>query len=606
MSTTEETRDQSTDRPGIKRLLHAAQYGRKALTLSWNTSPKLTLLFAGLTLLGGLLPAAVTAIGRMIVDNVVRHSPSVWSWVGLECTAVIALAAVQRGITTTLSLLRVLMGHQVNVWILEKALELELHHFEDSTVHDKLMRAQREASMRPLSLLQRTFALLQHGISIVAFAGLLLGFSVWIPLLLFISALPGFLAEAKFSGESFRVYRWRSPERRQQLYLESVLSREDHAKEVKAFDLGQTLLGRYTSIFDRFYLEDKNLALRRGGWGFALGSISTLGLYAVYGWIITAVLKDQITLGQMTMYLVLFRQGQASVAASLEAIGGMYEDNLYLTNLYEFLAIPTSPKAGASASHGPVIDDGIRFENVSFYYPDATQPALKELSLHIRPGEKVALVGENGSGKTTLIKLLTKLYKPSSGRILFQGKDLTEWDARALRRHVAVIFQDFVKYQLLVGENIGVGDVNAFESEARWQKAATQSRADAVVDNLPQRYHTQLGRWFRSGVELSGGQWQKIALSRVFMKQEADVWILDEPTSAMDPQSEEDIFSELTTVSSEKTAILISHRFSTVRRASRIIVLDHGRIIEDGDHDSLLRLNGRYATLFRLQAKGYH
>jgi ATP-binding cassette subfamily B protein len=304
------------------------------------------------------------------------------------------------------------------------------------------------------------------------------------------------------------------------------------------------------------------------------------------------------------MYLLLFRQGQSAVSAILSSVGGMYEDNLYLSTLYEYLETPVEQSTG-SAVHGPDPGDGIRFERVSFSYPGATEPTLSDISLHLPPGGSLALVGENGSGKTTLIKLMTHLYEPSSGRILFEGRDVREWDEQALRTRIGVIFQDFARYQLQVGENVGAGDEPHFEDESRWREAAGKGQAAEFIGQLPQGYRTQLGKWFRDGRELSGGQWQKIALSRAFMRTRADVLVLDEPTAAMDARAEAEVFEHFRQLSAGRITILISHRFSTVRMADRIAVLERGRIIEQGSHAELMALRGHYAQLFSLQARGY-
>ena len=591
------------------------RYSRRALELVWTTSRPLTIALAVLTLIAGALPAAVAYVGALIIDSVVAairiHDTSgvaqyseVLRYVAYEAVIVAALAAAQRAISHCQSLLRAQLGQRVNVMILEKALTLELRHFEDSDFYDKLTRARREASSRPLSLVMRTFGLVQNGVSLVSYAVLLVQFSPWAVMVLLLAGLPAFIAETKFSGDAFRLFRWRSPETRMQMYLETVLAREDHAKEVKLFELGPLLLGRYRGIFEKLYAADRDLAVRRDSWGFAMGLFGTLALYGGYAWIAVETVTGGITLGQMAMYLTLFRQGQAAVSASLSAIGGMYEDNLYLSTLYEYLEQPVSPALGAMRK-GPDPADGVRFENVTFTYPGAEKPALHDVSLHIRPGESLALVGENGSGKTTLIKLLTRLYQPSSGRILLEGKDLNEWDEETLRRRVGVIFQDFARYQLLVGENVGAGDVREFDNEARWQEAADKGMATPFIRELPRGFRTQLGRWFNEGRELSGGQWQKIALARAFMRSEADILVLDEPTAAMDAAAEATVFEHFRSLTHDRIAILISHRFSTVRMADQIAVLEEGRIVERGSHEELLRSGGRYAKLFELQARGY-
>jgi len=610
--------DQPADSPG-RSFFGVFRYSRRALGLVWQTNRHLTVVLGLLTLVAGVLPAAVAYVGALIIDAVVAASQAysesgeaefvtVFGRVALEAAVVAALAGAQRGISLCQALLRAQLGQRVNVMILEKALTLELAQFEDSEFYDKLTRARREASSRPLSLVNRTFGLAQNLISLVSYGVLLVSFSPWAVVVLILAGLPSFVAETRFSGEAFTLFRWRSPDTRMQIYLETVLAREDNVKEVKLFGLGPLLLQRYRDIFERLYTRDRSLAIRRDGWGFVLGLIGTGALYGAYAWIAAAAVLSRITLGQMTMYLMLFRQGQAAVSAILTAIGGMYEDNLYLSTLYEYLETPSSRNdsdAQGELRKGPVPEDGIRFEDVSFTYPGASRPALLGIDLHIRQGESLALVGENGSGKTTLIKLLTRLYRPDSGRILLDGMDLEDWPEDALRQRIGVIFQDFARYQFLVGENIGAGDVRYFDDEEQWQEAAEKGMADDFVAELPEGYKTQLGKWFKGGQELSGGQWQKIALARAFMRSEADILVLDEPTAAMDAAAEASIFEHFRKLTRNRIAILISHRFSTVRMASQIVVIENGRIIERGSHEQLMELDGHYARLFQLQAAGY-
>nr|PZN69283.1 MAG: ABC transporter permease [Pseudomonadota bacterium] len=585
-------------------------YGRKAVELVWQTSRPLTIALAALTLVLGALPALVAFIGARIVDAVVAAAGSggalapVLELVALEGLAVAALAAAARGHSLASTLLREQLGFRVNSMILEKALTLDLEHFEDSEFYDRLTRARREASMRPLALVQRSFTLAQNVVSLVSFGVLLWQFSPWAVLLLVVAGLPGFIAETRFSNEAYRLFRWRSPERRMQAYLETVIAREDHAKEVKLYALGRRFLDRYQDIHRRLFAQERKLAIRRDTWGFALGLVATAALYGGYCWVAVSAVRGAISIGEMTMYLMLFRQGQGAVSAALGAISGLYEDNLYLSTLYEYLDTP--PRApGGTATRGPDPGDGLRLENVSFTYPGSAQPALSDVTLHLRPGRSLALVGANGSGKTTLIKLLTRLYVPTSGRILLDGLDLAEWDVEALRRRFGVIFQDYVRYQMLVGENIGAGDEPHFEDERRWREAAEQGEAAAMIESLPEGYHTQLGKWFQGGRELSGGQWQKIAVSRSFMRRDADIRVFDEPTAAMDAEAEAEVFRHVRDLAEGRMTILISHRFSTVRMADEIIVLDGGRIVERGDHESLMQRGGVYERLFSLQARGY-
>jgi ABC-type multidrug transport system, ATPase and permease components len=597
---------------GLKGLGDVFRYTRHALDLVWSTSRRLTFALALLTLVAGVVPAAIAYVGAQIVDAVVAAIAAgatddlshVLGYVALEGALVAALAAAQRGLSTCQSLLRAQLGQRVNEMILEKALTLELRHFEDSEFYDRLTRARREASSRPLALVMSSFGLVQNAIALVSFGTLLAQFSPWAVAVLLLAGLPSFVAEAKFSGDAFRLFRWRSPETRMQMYLETVIAREDHAKEVKLFELGPRLLERYRAIFRKVFREDRALTIRRDTWGFFLGLVSTGAFYAAYAWVALSAVRGRITLGEMTMYVMLFRQGQSAVSAILSAIGGMYEDNLYLSTLYEYLDTPVEAGTGTQAA-GPAPGDGLRFEHVTFTYPGAGEPTVHDVSFHLKPGESLALVGENGSGKTTLIKLLTRLYVPDTGRILLDGLDLAEWQPAALRRRIGVIFQDFARYQLKVGENIGAGDVRHFEDEARWRAAAGLGMSAPFIDELPAGYDTQLGKWFKDGRELSGGQWQKIALSRAFMREDADILVLDEPTAAMDARAEAQVFEQFQSLARERMVILISHRFSTVRMADQILVIEGGRVLERGSHEQLMQLGGHYAGLFSLQARGY-
>lgn len=605
----------SEETNSVSKFLAVFQYSKVAIEIVWSTSSALTVLMAVATLMSGVLPGLIASVGGLFVDAVAsalqesggaaeQARSDVLYYVLIEAGLVVLMTGAQKINSVCQSILRVLLGNKINVMILEKALTLELAHFEDSEYYDKLVRARREASSRPLSLVVKTFDLVRDIILLLTIGIWLFQFSPYAVLLLGLAGIPAFIAEAKFSGEAFRIHRRRSAERRMQIYLEMVLTREDGVKEVKLLQLGKLFLQRYVDIFRNIYKEDRNLVLRRGFWGYVLGLLASAAFYFAYGWVGFAAIAGAITIGQMTMYIAQFRLGQSAVTNSLTAINGMYEDNLYLSNLTEYLEHKVPEQTG-SATSGPNPEDGIRFENVSFYYPGSEIAALKDVTLHIRPGESLAIVGENGSGKTTLIKLLTRLYQPTNGKITLEGLDLNDWDINVLRNKIGVIFQDFARYQLLVGENIGIGDVEDLREEDRIEEAARKGMAEEFVKDLPDAYATQLGTWFKDGKELSGGQWQKIALSRAFMRNKADVLILDEPTAAIDARAEAEIFSHFRDLTANKISIIISHRFSTVRMADHIIVLEKAEIQEEGSHQELLASEGQYATLFKLQAQGY-
>lgn len=595
----------------LKNKLSLYKYSVNALKLVWDTSHSMVFILTIFTLLAGLLPAASAYLGKLIIDSVVdtisNYSDQklniIWYFLIIEALILILLEGSRKVINICQSLLRVMLGQKVNVLILEKALKLDISHFENSEFYDKMTRARREASVKPLSLVNRILNFIQGVLSLIAYGGLLISFSFTGVILLIIASVPSFIAETKFANQAFRLFNWRAPEAREQMYLETLIAREDYAKEIKLYNLGEVMLERYKSIFDKIFSEDKNLTIKRGVWSFLLGTFSSITFYSIYAWIVWETVKGKISLGDMTMYLTVFRQGQSTLSATLSSVGGMYEDNLYLSNLYDFLDEPVQNSNGENKKG--ITPTGLEFINVSFTYPGNSTPALKNISFNIKTGEKIALVGGNGSGKTTLIKLLSRLYVPDSGKILLDGVDLKDWDLKELHKRVGVIFQDFVKYQFTVGENIGVGDYSNIKDEKLWEVSAKKGLANEFIEKLENSYNTQLGTWFKGGKELSGGQWQKIALSRSFMRNEADILILDEPTSAMDAEAELKVFEHFRNNTESKMVILISHRFSTVRIADRIIVIQDGSIIENGSHQELMQLNGRYAELFTLQAESY-
>ncbi len=600
----------------ISRFFAVFRYSALAMRIVRDTSLPLTVVMAVATIVNGVLPASIAFVGGLFVDAVAgaiaaedaaalaAARADALFYIFIEVGLVVLMTGAQRVTTVSRSILQVLLGNRVNVMIIEKALTLELSHFEDAEYYDKLLRARREASSRPLGLVIKTFDLMRDLIALLTIGAWLFQFSPWVVVLLVLTGLPAFVAEAGFSGEAFRIMRRRSPERRLQFYLEMVLTREDGVKEVKLLQLGKLFLERYVNIFRNIYREDRNLVLRRNTWGYLLGLLSSGAFYFAYGWVGFSAIAGAITIGQMTAYIAQFRLGQNSVTSSLTAVNGMYEDNLYLSTLTEYLEHEV-PEPTGDRGHGPDPADGVRFENVSFSYPGSDTPALDGVNLHIKPGESLAIVGENGSGKTTLIKLLSRLYAPTEGRILLEGLELSQWNIEDLRRKIGVIFQDFARYQLPVGENIGIGDVEELDNEAQVREAARKGMAEDFIRELPGEYRTQLGAWFRDGKELSGGQWQKIALSRAFMRSKADVLILDEPTAAIDARAEAEIFAHFGKLTAKRISIIISHRFSTVRMANHIIVLENGQIQEQGSHDSLLKADGQYAHLFKLQAQGY-
>jgi len=534
--------------------------------------------------------------------------------VALELGAVVAMAGCERVLGLVRQLVGLRLGIDLNVRILEKAEKLSLRHFEDAEFYDKLTRARREASTRPLSLIQSNFQVVRNGLTLAGYVALLVRFSGWMALAVLIATVPAFIAEARFSGAAFRLRNWRSPDSRRLTYLEYVLGNDEHAKEVKLFGLAPLLLGRYRRLAETFFADDRSLAVRRMVWGYALSLLSTAVFYGCYALIVAATVRGRLSLGDMTLYLVAFRQGQQSFQAVLSALGGMYEDTLYMANLFEYFAIATEERQAA----GPVAivraEEGIRFDGVGFKYPGGGPSgrgergeawALRDVNVFVPKGQSLALVGENGAGKTTFIKLLAGLYDPTEGRVLLDGRDVRAWDARELRARIGVIFQDFNEYQLALRENVAFGSVDHLDDELRVGRAVDQGGAKELVATLGGGLDTQLGRWFSGGVELSGGQWQKVALARAFMREEADILILDEPTAALDAEAEHAVFQRFRALAAGRTTILISHRFPTVRMADRILVLEAGRVIEDGTHAQLLAAGRRYAHLFGLQAAGY-
>jgi ATP-binding cassette subfamily B protein/ATP-binding cassette subfamily C protein len=569
-----------------------------------------------LTLVLALLPAGIAWIGKLIVDGVVLAARTgaapdrarvAWLVAAELGLMALQLAAV-RLLGLRRELLRGALGNAVNESILRKALALELRHFEDASVYDRMQGARREASARPLSLVMQVFALAQNVVTLAALSGLLLGLSPASVLVVLAASVPAFLAEARLSGDSFRLWSWRAPEGRRLDYLEWILTRDSHVKEVKLFDLGPLVLSRYRALFRKFFAEDRRLAVRRLRAGLAFGAVSLVAFYGMYALMAGRAARAEITLGDLALYIAVFRQGQGAIQAILQAVGAMYEDALFMSNLFDYLAIPTggeAPRVAPARVPARGRPGAFELRDVAFRYPGREEWALRGLTLTVAPGEKLGLVGENGAGKSTLVKLLMRLHDPTEGEIRYGGVDLRDMDPRDLRERIGAVFQDFVRYQFTAAENIGVGDPARIGDRARIAEAARRGGGAAVVDALPRGYDTVLGGWFEAGHELSAGQWQKLAVSRAFMRDAAEVLIFDEPTASIDAEGEHELFRRFQELAADRTALVISHRFSTVRIADRIAVLHGGRLEELGTHRELVARGGRYARLFNLQAAGY-
>jgi ATP-binding cassette, subfamily B, bacterial len=586
----------------------------RALRLVWQADAAGAMVLGALTLVQAALPATMAWVGKLIIDAAVNHAnlpplevrALVWRYVSFELGLAVLSLTLSRIATYNREVLRAALGNIINEQILEKSLTLELRHFEDSATYDLMQNARREAASRPLSLAMDAVGVVRNALTLSSFAVLLWSVSWWSVVVLVLAAIPAFLAETKLSTDAFRLYSWRAPEGRKLNYLEWVLTRDSTVKEVKLFGLGPLVLGRYRALFAKFLGEDKRLARRRLVLGTLLGMLSLAAFYACYLLVAARAADARITVGDLTLYVAVFHQGQGALESVLTSIAGMYEDALYLSNLTFFLELPTvaeGPRTlpAATLGKGP---HTLELDHVSFRYPNRQEDALHDITLTLQPGEKLALVGENGAGKSTLIKLLLRLYEPTSGVIRYGGVDVRDLDAGELRSRVGAVFQDFVRYQFTAAENIGLGLPEKLDDRARIETAAEAGGASALVDGLPQKYDTMLGGWVEKGQELSGGQWQKLAIARAFMR-ESEILILDEPTASIDAEAEVAMFERFRVLAKDRSAIIISHRFSTVRMADRIAVLEGGRVTELGSHEALLARNGRYAKLFTMQAQGY-
>lgn len=586
----------------------------RAFQLVWGAHRLGTILMAIITVLSSTIPLGSAWVGKLIVDTVVATTNAhlntmdglraALPYVLIEFGFITLSAILSQSRSLVEHMLNARLGHSINTQIIRKALSLDLQFFEDAAFYDKLQNARREADWRALSIINTSFTIIQSLLVLGSFAVSLIAFNPWVALILFGATVPAFIVQTRYSRLNFRLLSWRAPESRRMQYLEYLLTVNDTAKEIKLFGLGEPLLKRYQDLFWKFYREDEALAQRRSLMSILWGLLASLSYYGVYAWIVWRTIAGTLTLGGMTFYLTIFRQAQQTFQGLFISSAQLYESSLFMENLFTFLEQRPQMRSGGGYKVPRPIIQGIEFRNVSFHYPDRTELVLQNISFTIQPNEKIALVGANGAGKTTLIKLLTRLYDPTAGEILLDGINLAEYDIVDLRERIGVIFQDFVRYQVTARENIGFGQISALEDEARIRAASMRGGANEVIEKLAEGYDTMLGRWFEKGAELSGGQWQKIALGRAFMR-DSEVLVLDEPTAALDAQREYEIFQSFRELTEGRIALLISHRFSTVRMADRIIVIEGGQLIELGTHHELLEHDGTYARLFNMQAEGY-
>jgi ATP-binding cassette subfamily B protein len=603
----------------------AMRYVPALLALVWQTDRLLTAATAVLRVIRAFVPVATLWIGKLIIDEVIRARAARPNWshlallVGIELAIAVGSDALGRASQLVEGLLGDLFTNRMSIQLMEHAATLDLAQFEDSEFYDHLERARRNTTGR-IGLLAQVLTLAQDALTLATLSAALLAFSVWLFFLLVLATLPSFVGEAHFASLQYSLLFRRTPERRQLDYIRYVGASAETAKEVQIFGLAPWLIDRYRQLSDLFYDENRVLSYRRALVGAGLSLIGTAGYYAAYALMLVRAVLGVISVGTLTFLAGSFQRGRASIQSLLLGVSAVAEQALYLKDLFTFFEMrPTiTSQAGAPEVPKP-IRDGFVFEDAGFQYPGSDRWAVRHINLTLRPGERIALVGLNGAGKTTLVKLLSRLYDPTEGRILLDGRDLRAYDLASVRRAVGVIFQDFVRYDMRFDENIAVGEIEsareyvdraarsddaAMEPHPAVASAAERSLAASLLPRLPARYRQMLGRRFEQGVDLSGGEWQKVALARAYMR-DAQLLILDEPTAALDARAEYEVFVRFAELIGGRMAILISHRFSTVRMADRIVVLQNGTITEQGTHEQLLQNSGLYAELFDMQAAGY-
>jgi ATP-binding cassette, subfamily B, bacterial len=576
--------------------------------LVWRASKGLSLALAALTVSGALFPVFAAYAGKRIVDAVVAGDVgAAVRWVLVELAFVSAVTLTQRGLSFVHAVLGARLGIEVNLAIMKQSVGLELHHFESSVFYDQLTRARREAATRPLQLAANVFGLLQYALSLVGYVALLFRFSPLAALGLLVATIPAALVEIRYAARTYGLRNVQSTATRQLDYLQHVLTNDEHAKEVKLLGIGPLFMDRYRGTAEDLYRAERSLSLRHTLVTQGATLLGSAAFYAVYAVIALTAALGRLTLGNMTMYVMAFREAQQSFRNALATLAFVYEHSLYMSNLFRFLAVRPRRRAPAAAppTSPPTRARGIEFVDVGFRYPSTGRWALRHLDLRLESGKSLALVGANGAGKSTLVKLLTGLYEPSEGRILLDGRDLASWDEGALHARLGVVFQDFNQFQLTLRENVALGSVDHRTDEGRIRRALARSGAAELASRLADGLDAQLGGWFDGGAELSGGQWQRVALARAFMREEADILVLDEPTATLDAEAEHALFERFQELARGRTTLLISHRFATVRTADRIVVLEQGRVLEDGSHDELMGSGGAYARLFALQAEAY-